>query len=176
MSQANCLLDTGIARVCKSNAPGNVEIYIGNFSGATSYTTDADNLITGVTSMTPVYKFEFPRNTAGFVENIQSTPVNDEISYQQVVSMVFNKRDVAKRNLMLLLAKATTVIIIKDSNGLYTLVGKEVGCDLSTGLNQSGVATGDRNGYEFEFTTESASPAAFIEFDAFSSFIDDTQI
>lgn len=176
MSQINCLLDTGIGRICKDNTPGVQEIYIGNFTGSTVYTTQSDNTITGMTGFGSLYKFEFPRNTAGFVETLAGVPENDEVSYQEAVSMVFNKRDAAKRNLMLLLAKATTVIIVKDKNGLYTLVGKESGLDLSTGVNQTGVASGERNGYTFEFTGTEGSPAPFITYSAFSSLISTTQI
>jgi hypothetical protein len=175
MSQANCLLDTGIGRVCKDNTPGVQEIYLSNWSGTTTYTADATNVITA--DSTPVwYKFEFPRNTAGFVETLAGVPENDEVSYQQVLTMVFNKRDAAKRNLMLLLAKATTAAIVKDKNGLYTLLGKEAGLDLSTGTDQSGVAPGERNGYSFEFSGTEGEPAQFINYSAFSANISATQI
>jgi len=175
MSQINCLLDTGIGRICKDNTPGVQEIYLSNWSGATTYTSDASNVIQ--TDSTPVwYKFEFPRNTAGFVETLAGVPENDEVSYQQALTMVFNKRDAAKRNLMLLLAKSTTAAIVKDKNGLYTLLGKEAGLDLSTGSDQSGIAAGDRNGYAFEFAGTEGEPAPFIVYSAFSASISTTQI
>lgn len=176
MSQINCLIDTGIGRICKDNTPGVQEIYLTNFTGSTTYTTSADNTITGMTGGGTWYKFEFPRNTASFTETLAGVPENDEVSYQQAVGMVFNKRDAAKRNLMLLLAKATTVAIVKDKNGLYTLVGKESGLDLSTGTDQTGVAPGDRNGYTFEFTGTEGEPAPFIDYSAFSGSISPTQI
>jgi hypothetical protein len=175
MSQANCLLDTGIGRVCKDNTPGVQEIYLANWSGNTTYTVAADNTITSVS--TPVwYKFELPRNTAGFVETLAGVPENDEVTYQQALTMVFNKRDAAKRNLMLLLAKATSVAIVKDKNGLYTLLGKESGLDLSAGTDGSGSAPGERNGYSFEFTGIEGEPAQFVDFAAFSGNISSTQI
>lgn len=177
MSQINCLLDTGIGRICKDNTPGVQEIYLANWDGDTTYTTDADNVITGITASNPTwYKFEFPRNTAGFVENLAGVPENDEVSYQQELAMVFNKRDADKRNLMLLLAKANTIAIVKDKNGLYTVVGIEAGLDLSTGVDQTGIAPGDRNGYTFTFTGTEGEPAPFIELAAFSGDISPTQI
>ena len=176
MSQLNCLLDTGVSRICMDSTPGNVEIYIANFDSANTYTTDADGVITAMTSANEFFKFEFPRNTASFVETSNVVIENDEISYSQVVGMVLNKRDAQKRNLMLLLGKATTIIIVKDKNGLYTVVGKETGANLTAGTNQSGVAPGERNGYTFEFTAVESVPAPFIEFDAFSALISATQI
>jgi hypothetical protein len=176
MSQVNCLLDTGIGRICKENTPGVQEIYLANYDSDVTYTTDANNVITGYTGTVEWYKFEFPRNTASFTETLAGVPENDEVTYQEMVSMVFNKRDAQKRNLMLLLAKATTVAIVKDKNGLYTLVGKESGLDLSTGTNGTGAAPGERNGYSFEFSGTEGDAAPFITFAAFSADIETAQI
>ena len=54
-----------------------------------------------------------------------------------------------KRNQLLLMAEATSMVIVaKDNNGKYWSVGLERGGYMTSGTAVSGVAYSDRNGYE----------------------------
>ena len=73
--------------------------------------------------------------------------------------MVFNKLDADKRNQLLLLAQATSLVIVaKDGNGKYWSVGIEKGGFMVSGSATSGTAYADRNGYELVLGGLESSP------------------
>ena len=73
--------------------------------------------------------------------------------------MVFNKMEAAKRDQLLLMAQATTMVVVaKDGNGKYWSIGVERGAFMVSGSATSGVAYGDRNGYEIVLGGLEASP------------------
>ena len=59
--------------------------------------------------------------------------------------------DLNKRNELLLLTRANTLILFEDNAGLYWFMGYKNGADVNGGTTSSGVAFGDRNGYEITF-------------------------
>ncbi len=72
--------------------------------------------------------------------------------------MPLNKRDAATRNMVLVLGKSRVVIVAKELSGRWTMYGKDAGLWLTAGSGSSGVAGGDRNGYNLTFTGEQREP------------------
>jgi hypothetical protein len=73
---------------------------------------------------------------------------------------VFNKMEATKRNQILLMAEATSMVVVfKDNNGKYFSVGLEKGAYMSAGSAASGTAYGDRSGYELTISGMEAAPA-----------------
>lgn len=148
-----CALTSSYTLDCRDSIGGLVEIYFIE-AGNVNSVTEASGNVTAITKATgKVFrKYEQDRDTAFFVENLNSSIQNGTIFYQQELSIVCNRMQTATRNELLLLAKNRLIAVAKDANGLFWLLGKTRFLYATGGNSGSGTASGDRNGYTFTFT------------------------
>ena len=146
-------LTGGILDLCNDGFSGIEKIYIAN-GGDVSITASA-GVITAIavagTPLTPAdwFAFEVPRQTSSFTETVNVSQENGTLNFSQDVSMVFNHLSVDKRNQLLLIAQATSLVaVVKDNNGKFWSVGIEKGAYMSAGTATTGTAYSDRAGYE----------------------------
>lgn len=165
-------LTSGICRGCKDNAGGIKKVYIADealvdwtkFEQAPAPTDDTDPVEKTITNIELVtgaswYVFQVNKYSSSWTETINVADTGN-VSYQQVVSLVFSKNSQDKRNVISEIAKGDLVMIIEDNNGKKWLIGSEDnGVALSGGTSTSGTAMGDMNGWSPEFTCNSVSPA-----------------
>jgi len=81
-----------------------------------------------------------------------STIENGTVVYNQELLVTINKMNTSMRNEILLLGKNTLIAVVEDQNGVYWLLGRYNGLDITTGTASSGLAQADRNGYQLTFT------------------------
>ena len=146
-------LTAGFTLDCNDSQGGIEKIFIAN--GPVQSITEANGVITAITvggsPLVPAdfFAFETPRQTSSLTETQTPSQENGTIVYDQALTMIFNKMEAAKRNQLLLMAEATSLVIVaKDNNGKYWSIGIERGAYMTSGSATSGVAYGDRNGYE----------------------------
>lgn len=146
-------LTAGFTLDCNDSQGGIEKIFIAN--GPVSSITEAAGVITAInvggSPLVPAdfYVFETPRQTSSLTETITPTQENGTVTYDQQLTMVFNKLSASKRNQLLLMAEATSMVVVaKDANGLYWSIGIERGAYMTSGTSVSGVAYADRSGYE----------------------------
>ncbi len=161
----SCNLTSGIAKGCRDNAGGIVEAYIGNFP--TGYTgnnwyEETDGEVSAISGLS-MYVFEPNKNSSNWVENIQSSLENGTIGYEQVITLVFAKNDAAKRNQIKLLGQANTVIIVRDKNEKYWMLGAQNGMELNGGNSASGTVLNDLNGWNITLSSGEPQPAFEVE-------------
>lgn len=156
-------LTAGFVNDCNDSNGGIEKIFIAN--GPTQSITEANGVITAITvggaPLVPAdfFVFETPRQTSSITETITPTQENGTVTYDQALTMVFNKMSATKRNQILLMAEATNMIAVaKDGNGKYWSIGIERGAYMTTGTSVSGVAYADRNGYEITISGMEKSP------------------
>jgi len=143
----------GIDVVYIANGP--VESFVENNGVVTSITVDGDPLVPG-----DFFKFEIPRQTASFSETINVSLENGTLFYNQDLTLIFNKMEAEKRNQILLMAKANSMVIVfKDNTGTFFSVGLEKGAFMSAGTATTGTAFGDRSGYELTLSGIETKPA-----------------
>lgn len=160
-----------ILKNCDSNAGGIVKMYINN-SDAIDYTSivESDGVITAVdlVGADGFVEFQFNPNTSNFTENTTIDLTTGSTFYEQVITIVLNRREATKRQSLLLIAdgQPELTIIIKDSNGLYWGFGFSDDKVFLTG-NEGGTGTAktDHNGYTLTFTSEASIPAYEIDED-----------
>ena len=157
-------LTGGFTLDCNDANGGIDKIFIAN--GAVESITEAAGTITAITvggsPLAPAdfFEFEVPRQTSSFTETINVSQENSTVFYDQALTMVFNKMEATKRDQILLMAQATNMVVLfKDNNGKYFSVGVERGAYMTAGTSVSGVAYGDRNGYEITISGMEASPS-----------------
>ncbi len=146
-------LTAGFTLDCHDSQGGLEAIFIGN--GPVESITETSGVISAITvggsAMVPADFFEFqvPRQTSSLTETVTPSQENGTITFEQSVTMLFNKMEADKRNQLLLMAEATSMVVVaKDSNGKYWSIGIERGAYLTSSSNTSGTAYADRNGYE----------------------------
>ncbi len=160
-----CILNAGVALGCLDSTGGIKNVYIANFDAVgTTFTEDSNEVITGITTTETFFKYNFRKQTSSFTEEGTLSVENGTNFYVPTVSMVFHKLETAKRNAVLLLAKADTHVIVETQNGDYWLVGKVNGMNLTTTSVATGQAFGDLNGYTLALV--GAEPALAQEIDA----------
>jgi hypothetical protein len=166
---SNCTISEGLALQCRNSTGGIRTVYLANFNDNETYSLDANNQITGITSGATYYKFEVRPQTAGFTEQINSSVENGTLFFTQELSLSFDKNTAELRNQIYLLSQAQMKAIILDQNGTYRLIGKVNGADVVGGTIPTGTAYGDRNGVELNITAYEPQPSHFISAAAFAT-------
>ena len=82
---------------------------------------------------------------------------------------IFTKNEAADRNTLKVLAQSTLLIIVKDQNDKYWVVGESNGADLTASTQSAGKAYGDLNGTTVSFTAKESSPAREMDASTFAS-------
>jgi hypothetical protein len=148
-----CVLTQNLVLDCKESMGGISQILVIEKANVTAI-TEAVGVVTAITkgASKKFFSYDLPAETSGLTENINASVQNGTVFYEQVLTFVLNKLAVNTRNELLLLAKNTLLVIVKDVNGTYWLIGKENGCDVTAGSSATGTARGDRSGYSITIT------------------------
>lgn len=156
-------LTAGFVNDCSDSNGGIEKIFIAN--GPVESITESAGVITAITvggsPLVPAdfFVFETPRQTSSITETITPSLENGTVTYDQALSMVFNKMSATKRNQLLLMAEATNMVVVaKDNNGKYFSIGIERGAYMTAGTSVSGVAYSDRSGYEITISGMEKAP------------------
>ena len=160
----SCNITAGFTLDCNDSNGGIEKIFIAN--GPVESIAETSGTITAITvggsALTPsdFFEFEVPRQTSSFTETINVSNENGTVFYDQALTMIFNKMEATKRDQILLLSQNNEMVVVfKDNNGKYFSVGVERGAYMTAGTSVSGVAYGDRNGYELTISGMEEQPA-----------------
>ena len=130
--------------LCNDSTGGIEKIFIAN--GPVESITETAGNITAITvggaALTPsdFFVFETPRQTSSLTETTTVSQENGTLVFDQQITCVFNRMEASKRDQLLLLAQATTMVVIaKDGNGNYWSIGAERGAFMVSGSATSGV-------------------------------------
>ena len=168
-----CAITDGIDRGCRDNAGGVYEFYIATYPTVPSITkggsdgeiTDIDDDSTAVT----FYKFIPNKTSSEFTETYQVSLENGTVGYEQKATMIFSKMEASKAAQVKVLATGTVMIIVKDKNSNYFLMGENEGAQLSGGNAGTGKALTDLNGYNLELTALEGDSACEVDSSAITS-------
>ena len=153
----SCALTTGFTLDCRNSNGGIEAVYFTESENkatlsATSSVIDTFTLDTGK----QFFKYDLRKKTSIFEQNIQVNNENGTVFYEQTLSVKLDKMETTKRNEILLLAQNNLMVIIKDNNGKYWLMGETRGALLNGGKGSTGTAYGDMSGFELTFMGEEA--------------------
>lgn len=163
----------GIADSCDASLAGLEIAYIGEKENFT-FSLDADTMTcTGMTGDTSakLYAYHFNRQTGSLNSEMTRNDQNGTFYYTNTVALQFTKMEGKKSAEISALAKGKFVIIVKDLNGKYWLVGADTYATGSADTAQSGQGVDDLNGYNITLDAMSAYKPFEIELDTFKSLI-----
>ena len=169
-----CILSEGLnlTGCTKDNTGGVEQVIFANFKDVvpagtpTGFTYDSTtgevtNIVTGATA-SQWYIFDTVKETSSLAEAVAVNVQNGTISFTPTVSLVMNKLNTQKRNLIHMLALGLLVAVVKDNNGTYWMVGQKKGLDVTAVDNNTGTALGDRNGSTITLTGAESLPMAAL--------------
>lgn len=167
----------GLATECETSLAGIEVAYIGekdNFEVA----IDADTMtvtgitgITGATETAKLYAYHFNRQTGSLNSEMTRNDANGSFYYTNTVALQFTKMEAKKSAEIAALAKAHSIIVVKDLNGQYWVVGADTYATASADTAQSGQGVDDLNGYNITLDAMSAYKPLSISYDLISGLI-----
>ena len=157
----SCNLTSGILKGCRDNAGGIVEAYIGNFP--TGYTSnewyeESGGTITSISGVS-LFQFEPNKQSSNWEEAITASNPNGTIGYDITLTLVFAKNDADKRNAIKAMGQANLIVIVRDKNEKYWLLGPQEGIEVNGGNSSSGTVLNDLNGWSITLGGSEPQPA-----------------
>ena len=139
---------SGLVRDCSPSMGGIVEALIANKEDVTEISASSD-MISSITmaSSAKFKRYAFARNTGSLTSNYTIDQTTGVRYVASDLVLVFNRMETAKRVEISALAQNDLVIIVKDANGKYWLLGKDEPVNATAGDGLTGTARADRNGY-----------------------------
>jgi hypothetical protein len=159
----SCALTQGFTIGCNDSVGGIVEFIVGDWGTLGDVTQNSSGMVTAIGGSSFAYQYEAEKATSSMTENIQTNRENGTVYYEQLASYVLNKTSQDKRNEIKLLAQAKLVVIVKDKNDKYWLMGQRAGVRLDPSTTEWGTALADRNGYTLNFKAEEVEPMPEVD-------------
>lgn len=155
-----CALTQGYTLGCRDSAGGLKSVYfieMDNVSGV----TESAGTVSAIAKANAgkFYKYNLQRATASWSEAYNDSAENGTSFHVQTLNIILNKMQAATSNEIKLLAQNKLMAVVEDRNGKHWLLGRENGLERSGGQGGSGVAMGDRNGYDITFTSDNVQYA-----------------
>jgi hypothetical protein len=162
-----CVLTSGVGTDCRDNAGGIEYAYILDATGQDIVVTEAAGVVSaitvGATSITTLsadmFLFDQVRQTANMTETGTFSDENGTVFFSNVANLIFNKLEATKlQQLKLLAQNSKLLVIVKDNNGKFWMIGNDRGAVATSSTAESGTAFGDRNGFSIELTGLAPEP------------------
>lgn len=164
----------GLAVECDTSLAGIEVAYIGekdNFEVAIDKDTMTITGITGSTETGKLYAYHFNRQTGSLNSEMTRNDANGSFYYTNTVALQFTKMEAKKSAEIAALAKAHSLVVVKDLNGQYWVVGADTYATASADTAQSGQGVDDLNGYNITLDSMSAYKPLSISYDLIKTLI-----
>lgn len=164
----------GLAAECDTSLAGIEVAYIGekdNFEVVIDKDTMTVSGITGSTESGKLYAYHFNRQTGSLNSEMTRNDANGSFYYTNTVALQFTKMEAKKSAEIAALAKAHSIVVVKDLNGQYWVVGADTYATASADTAQSGQSVDDLNGYNITLDSMSAYKPLSISYDLIKELI-----
>ena len=162
----SCDIAHGRLESCRDSVSGLDAIFFINYGISPenvtySVTAGEEDIITDITGVTDLYKYEL-KGANSLEQTIQTSRDNGTTYFEQVLVAQLKKQDAITHKTVKLLAYGRPHIVVKTRSNQFFIVGLERGADMTAGTISSGTALGDFNGYNMTFTGMENLPANFL--------------
>jgi hypothetical protein len=146
----SCNLTAGFAEACRTSGGVEWAAIFQRKNLNTLTVTNGEATALTLANTTQAFAFEIDPEVSNFQDVLTGNEHRSLFSAQTVTMILLNNKK-ATRNLVMQLAKDDVVIVFRQTNGDYKVLGLDYGLRLITGTNDSGTTMADRNGYELSF-------------------------
>ncbi len=147
-------IDSGRLLECKNYTGGLVNAYFAPF--ATIGATVVDSELTGLGTLSEVFKFELKNTGNTYIETETASRDNGTIFYDSQLSLVLTGLTATLVDQAKLLSRDRMLIFLEDNNGKIHAIGLKNGADKTTGTRELGGALGDF--YGLKMTMQALEP------------------
>lgn len=150
-----CNIVQGNEVLCRDAVGGVQEVYITEFSNVPQANiTATSGVITAMTcsSGKKFFTFQLEKENATYNNDFVTSVENGSLFYQSTLTFTMKKMSASMKNSLKVLAQNRLMIIVKDNNGVYWVMGRERGVDATDIKLTSGKAFGDMSGSTITFT------------------------
>jgi hypothetical protein len=143
----SCNIVQGYEIACRDSVGGIQEIYVAEFSNLQSYTASS-GVITAITKVpgSKFYTFQLEKENATYTNDSVGSLENGTTFFNSSLVFTMKKMSASMKNALKVLSQARLVVIVKDNNGVYFVMGLTRGVDALDIKMTSGKAFGDMNG------------------------------
>ena len=165
----SCELFIGRTEPCKDQVGGLKNVYF--YYEEPSYGFDqaivnpaqyGSDMLTSVTGVTQLFKFELKTNDNNFVSTVNSDRNNGTTFFSQVLNLKFKKIDSMTTKHLKLLSFGKPYVVVETNNNQFFSLGTYRGMEVTGGTVVSGGALGDHSGYTLTLTGEETAPLYVI--------------
>jgi len=172
---STCLMTTGRKLPCKDVVGGVSKLFFANYGTLGTVTITAGTITAVSGAGTNWYEYNV-KGTSNLEQKITSSSDNGTTFYDQTITLVLTKMDVATQVELEQLIKGRTHAFVADNNGNYLAVGLTRGADVTGGSIATGTALGDLNGYTLTITGQEPLMAPFVASGVVTAHTSSTQI
>ena len=149
----SCNLIQGNEINCRDSVGGVEAIYIANFSNVQSYTASS-GVVSAITMVpgTRFYTFQLEKENATYENKMNGSLENGTTFFDSTLTFTMKKLSASMKNSIKTLGQSRLVVIVKDNNGVYFVMGLTKGADCLESTMTSGKAYGDMNGATMTIT------------------------
>lgn len=158
-----CTIRNGYQLPCR-DVGGIQDIWIANWYSDFEVNVNSEGVVFDMTP-TQFFLFELMLETGFVNEELQSSIENGSTYWEQTLTVNFYKIQQELINKIETLSQGRWIIIIKDNNGVFRLLGQYNPVYVSSANIQSGKLMSELNGAEVTFTSLSRNPMPTIDED-----------
>ncbi len=157
-----CNLTRGFALNCRDIMGGIVRAWATNFGGLGTLTIDATDQCTDSSGTAVWFQYDLKNSGNNLTVTANTARDTGTTVFTAVLSLVLPKLTKEHNVEFKLLAFGRPHWIVEDRNGLFHLLGRTHGCDMTAGTIATGGAFSDASQYTLEFTAEEKEPPLTI--------------
>lgn len=146
----SCAITQGFTLDCRDSVGGIQALYINTVANITAY-TEASGTVSALTKSGVFYKYELEEENSMAQSVATGNRQNGTVFFAQEITAIFQKLTYQTRDKLVALHKNRLVIVVKDNNGKFWIMGKDRGLMTTTSTGATGTAMGDLNGYTVVF-------------------------
>lgn len=150
-----CNLVQGYEILCRDAVGGIEAVYITEFANVPQANIAASSgVITAMTctSGKKFFTYQMEKENATYNNDITVSVENGTTFYQSSLTFTMKKMSASMKNNLKMLAQNRLIIIVKDNNGLYWVLGQTRGIDATDIKITSGKGFGDMSGSTITFS------------------------
>jgi len=152
---ATCSLVQGNEILCRDSIGGVEAVYITEFVNVPQANiTATSGVITAMTctSGKKFFTYQLEKENATYSDDVTVSVENGTTFYVPTLTFTMKKMSASMKNNIKVLAQNRLMIIVKDNNGVYWVLGQTRGIDATDIKITSGKAFGDMSGSTITFT------------------------
>jgi|TARA_R110000744_G_scaffold153524_2_gene267926 hypothetical protein len=159
-----CTISKGRKLPCKSAFGGIKNVYFMDFGNISALAQDIETCEFSISYVTPVidwFKFEI-KGSSSLDSAVTSSRDNGTTFYTQTLNLTLTYLDACTQEQLQKAALGRPNILVEDYYGNVFLLGRENGCELTSGQIQTGAAAGDLSGFTLVFEAMEETAPLFI--------------